>query len=133
MSQEQQGAEQAPDLNNELKARKEKLVALREQGIPFPNDFRRENVSDKLHAEFGEKTAEELEDLNVEVTIAGRMMTRRIMGKASFATLQDVGGRIQIYVSRDDLPEVIYNEQFKKWDLGDILGAKGRLFKTKTG
>ncbi|HHR6029268.1 TPA: lysine--tRNA ligase [Providencia alcalifaciens] len=133
MSQEQQGAEQAPDLNNELKARKEKLVALREQGIPFPNDFRRENVSDKLHAEFGEKTAEELEDLNVEVTIAGRMMTRRIMGKASFATLQDVGGRIQIYVSRDDLPEGIYNEQFKKWDLGDILGAKGRLFKTKTG
>ncbi|HHR6023265.1 TPA: lysine--tRNA ligase [Providencia alcalifaciens] len=133
MSQEQQGAEHAPDLNNELKARKEKLVALREQGIPFPNDFRRENVSDKLHAEFGEKTAEELEDLNVEVTIAGRMMTRRIMGKASFATLQDVGGRIQIYVSRDDLPEGIYNEQFKKWDLGDILGAKGRLFKTKTG
>ena len=63
MSQEQQGAEQAPDLNNELKARKEKLVALREQGIPFPNDFRRENVSDKLHAEFGEKSAEELEDL----------------------------------------------------------------------
>lgn len=133
MSQEQQGAEHAPDLNNELKARKEKLVALREQGIPFPNDFRRENVSDKLHAEFGEKTAEELEDLNVEVTIAGRMMTRRIMGKASFATLQDVGGRIQIYVSRGDLPEGIYNEQFKKWDLGDILGAKGRLFKTKTG
>ncbi len=133
MSQEQQGAEQAPDLNNELKARKEKLVALREQGIPFPNDFRRENVSDKLHAEFGEKSAEELEDLNIEVTIAGRMMTRRIMGKASFATLQDVGGRIQIYVSRDDLPEGIYNEQFKKWDLGDILGAKGRLFKTKTG
>ncbi len=133
MSQEQQGAEQAPDLNNELKARKEKLVALREQGIPFPNDFRRENVSYKLHAEFGEKSAEELEDLNIEVTIAGRMMTRRIMGKASFATLQDVGGRIQIYVSRDDLPEGIYNEQFKKWDLGDILGAKGRLFKTKTG
>ncbi|MGL5953515.1 Lysine--tRNA ligase [Providencia rustigianii] len=133
MSQEQQGVEQAPDLNNELKVRKEKLAALREKGIAFPNDFRRENISDKLHAEFGEKTAEELEDLNIDVTIAGRMMTRRIMGKASFATLQDVGGRIQIYVSRDDLPEGVYNEQFKKWDLGDILGAKGRLFKTKTG
>ncbi|SUC27911.1 Lysine--tRNA ligase [Providencia rustigianii] len=133
MSQEQQGVEQAPDLNNELKVRKEKLAALREKGIAFPNDFRRENISDKLHAEFDEKTAEELEDLNIDVTIAGRMMTRRIMGKASFATLQDVGGRIQIYVSRDDLPEGVYNEQFKKWDLGDILGAKGRLFKTKTG
>lgn len=133
MSQEQQGAEQAPDLNNELKARKEKLVALREKGIPFPNDFRRENISDKIHAQYDDKTSEELEDLNIEVSIAGRMMTRRIMGKASFATLQDVGGRIQIYVSRDDLAEGIYNEQFKKWDLGDILGAKGRLFKTKTG
>lgn len=133
MSQEQQGVEQAPDLNNELKARKEKLAALREKGIPFPNDFRREDISDKIHAQYDDKTPEELEDLNIEVSIAGRMMTRRIMGKASFATLQDVGGRIQIYVSRDDLAEGIYNEQFKKWDLGDILGAKGRLFKTKTG
>ncbi len=78
-------------------------------------------------------SAEELETANVEVSIAGRMMTRRIMGKASFATLQDMGGRIQLYVSRDDLPEGIYNEQFKKWDLGDILGARGRVFKTKTG
>ncbi|MEX0423124.1 lysine--tRNA ligase [Providencia rettgeri] len=133
MSQEQQGVEQAPDLNNELKTRKEKLAALREKGIPFPNDFRREDISDKIHAQYDDKTSEELEDLNIEVSIAGRMMTRRIMGKASFATLQDVGGRIQIYVSRDDLAEGIYNEQFKKWDLGDILGAKGRLFKTKTG
>ncbi len=79
------------------------------------------------------KENEELEALGVEVTVAGRMMTRRIMGKASFVTLQDVGGRIQLYVSRDDLPEGVYNEQFKKWDLGDILGARGKLFKTKTG
>jgi lysyl-tRNA synthetase class 2 len=61
------------------------------------------------------------------------MMTRRIMGKASFVTLQDVGGRIQLYVARDDLAEGVYNDQFKKWDLGDILGARGKLFKTKTG
>lgn len=133
MSQQQQGAEQAPDLNNELQSRKEKLVALREKGIPFPNDFRREITSEKIHTQYDDKSNEELEDLNIEVSIAGRMMTRRIMGKASFATLQDMGGRIQIYVSRDDLAEGIYNEQFKKWDLGDILGAKGRLFKTKTG
>ncbi|MDC9623059.1 lysine--tRNA ligase [Xenorhabdus sp. XENO-7] len=133
MSQQQQGAEQAPDLNNELKTRREKLAALRGNGIAFPNDFRRENISEDLHAKYDDKTQEELEALNIEVTVAGRMMTRRIMGKASFATLQDVGGRIQVYVSRDDLPEGIYNEQFKKWDLGDILGARGKLFKTKTG
>ncbi|MBG0749431.1 MULTISPECIES: lysine--tRNA ligase [Pectobacterium] len=128
-----QGADQVQDLNNELKTRREKLVALRETGIAFPNDFRRDSTSDRLHAEFDGKENEELEELGVEVTVAGRMMTRRIMGKASFVTLQDVGGRIQLYVSRDDLAEGIYNEQFKKWDLGDILGARGKLFKTKTG
>ncbi|MBD2812222.1 lysine--tRNA ligase [Xenorhabdus sp. Vera] len=133
MSQQQQGAEQAPDLNNELKTRREKLATLRSDGIAFPNDFRRENISEDLHAKYDDKTKEELEELGIEVTVAGRMMTRRIMGKASFATLQDVGGRIQIYVSRDDLPEGIYNTQFKKWDLGDILGARGKLFKTQTG
>ncbi|MDC9596649.1 lysine--tRNA ligase [Xenorhabdus anantnagensis] len=133
MSQQQQGAEQAPDLNNELKTRREKLAALRSNGIAFPSDFRRENISEDLHAKYDDKTKEELEELDIEVTIAGRMMTRRIMGKASFATLQDMGGRIQIYVSRDDLPEGIYNTQFKKWDLGDILGARGKLFKTQTG
>ena len=134
MSEQQaQGADAVVDLNNELKTRREKLAALREQGVPFPNDFRRDHTSDQLHADFDGKENEELEALNIEVAVAGRMMTRRIMGKASFVTLQDVGGRIQLYVSRDDLPEGIYNEQFKKWDLGDILGAKGKLFKTKTG
>lgn len=131
--QHAQGADAVVDLNNELKTRREKLANLREQGIAFPNDFRRDHTSDQLHAEFGGKENEELEALNIEVAVAGRMMTRRIMGKASFVTLQDVGGRIQLYVARDDLPEGVYNEQFKKWDLGDILGAKGKLFKTKTG
>lgn len=131
--QKPQVAEQAQELNSELQARREKLAALREKGIAFPNDFRREHISDQLHAEYGSKENEELEALNIEVTVAGRMMTRRIMGKASFVTLQDVGGRIQLYVSRDDLPEGVYNEEFKKWDLGDILGARGKLFKTKTG
>ena len=134
MSEQQaQGAEQALDLNNELQSRREKLVALRENGIAFPNDFRRDTTSDQLHAEYGSKENEELESLGIEVTVAGRMMTRRIMGKASFVTLQDMGGRIQLYVARDDLPEGLYNEQFKKWDLGDILGARGKLFRTKTG
>lgn len=120
MSEQQaQGTDAVVDLNNELKSRREKLAALREQGIPFPNDFRRDRTSDQLHADFDAKENEELEALNIEVSVAGRMMTRRIMGKASFVTLQDVGGRIQLYVSRDDLPEGIYNEQFKKWDLGE--------------
>lgn len=130
--QHAQGADAVVDLNNELKTRREKLANLRER-IAFPNDFRRDHTSDQLHAEFDGKENEELEALNIEVAVAGRMMTRRIMGKASFVTLQDVGGRIQLYVARDDLPEGVYNEQFKKWDLGDILGAKGKLFKTKTG
>ena len=134
MSEQQaQGVEAAVDLNNELKSRREKLAALRKQGVAFPNDFRRDTTADKLHAEFDGKENEELEALNIEVSVAGRMMTRRIMGKASFVTLQDMGGRIQLYVARDDLPEGVYNEQFKKWDLGDILGARGKLFKTKTG
>ncbi|MGM7565217.1 lysine--tRNA ligase [Proteus mirabilis] len=133
MSQQQQGAEQAPDLNNELQTRREKLSALRDNGNAFPNDFRRDAMSDELHQKYDAMSAEELDAANVEVAIAGRMMTRRIMGKASFATLQDMGGRIQLYVSRDDLPEGVYNEQFKKWDLGDILGGRGRVFKTKTG
>jgi len=108
-----QGADAVADLNNELKTRREKLASLREQGIPFPNDFRRDHTSDQLHADFDAKENEELEALNIEVSVAGRMMTRRIMGKASFVTLQDVGGRIQLYVARDDLPEGVYNEQFK--------------------
>lgn len=132
-SQSQGGAPLAPDLNNELAARREKLAQLRTQGIAFPNDFRRDITSDQLHAAYDERSNEELQELNIEVSIAGRMMTRRIMGKASFVTLQDVGGTIQLYVARDELAEGVYNEQFKKWDLGDILGARGKVFKTKTG
>ncbi|WP_294912401.1 lysine--tRNA ligase [Tatumella sp. UBA2305] len=134
MSEQQpQHADDSQELNNELKSRREKLAALRQNGVAFPNDFRRDTLSDKLHKQFDDKDSEQLEDLGIEVSVAGRMMTRRIMGKASFVTLQDNGGRIQLYVSRDDLPEGYYNEQFKKWDLGDILGARGKLFKTKTG
>mgnify|MGYP004711905237 FL=1 len=134
MSEQQpQSADAAVELNNELKTRREKLSALRASGLAFPNDFRRDSLSNQLLESYGEKSNEELEALGIEVSVAGRMMTRRIMGKASFVTLQDVGGRIQLYVSRDDRAEGIYNEQFKKWDLGDILGARGKLFRTKTG
>ncbi|WMQ74896.1 MAG: Lysine--tRNA ligase [Sodalis sp.] len=132
-SHSRDGAPQALDFNNELRSRQEKLTQLRQQGTAFPNDFRRDAVSDQLHARYGEKSNEKLEALNIEVSIAGRMMTRRVMGKASFVTLQDMGGKIQLYVAHDNLPEGQYNERFKKWDLGDILGARGKLFKTRTG
>src|SRR5690606_6720123 len=82
---------------------------------------------------YGELSKDELAQREIRVSVAGRMMTRRIMGKASFATLQDMSGRIQVYVARDNLAEGFYNEQFKKWDLGDIIGASGVLFKTNTG
>ncbi|VDZ74890.1 lysyl-tRNA synthetase [Atlantibacter hermannii] len=121
--QHAQNADATVDLNNELQTRREKLAQLREQGVAFPNDFRRDHTSDQLHAEFDGKENEELEALNVEVAVAGRMMTRRIMGKASFVTLQDVGGRIQLYVARDDLPEGVYNEQFKKMGSGRYPGG----------
>ena len=110
--QHAQGADAVVDLNNELKTRREKLANLREQGIAFPNDFRRDHTSDQLHAEFDGKENEELEALNIEVAVAGRMMTRR-MGKASFVTLQDVGGRIQLYVARDDLPKAFTTSSSK--------------------
>lgn len=129
--QETRGANEAIDFNDELRNRREKLAALRQQGVAFPNDFRRDHTSDQLHEEFDAKDNQELESLNIEVSVAGRMMTRRIMGKASFVTLQDVGGRIQLYVARDSLPEGVYNDQFKKWDLGDIIGPAVRCLRRK--
>lgn len=89
--QETRGANEAIDFNDELRNRREKLAALRQQGVAFPNDFRRDHTSDQLHEEFDAKDNRELESLNIEVSVAYRMMTRRIMGKASFVTLQDVG------------------------------------------
>ena len=121
------------DEQEQIRQRREKLTNLREDGIAFPTDFRRDAVAGQLLAAYAEKSAEQLEAEPIRVKIAGRMMTRRIMGKAAFCHLQDMSGQIQVYVSRDSLPEGFYNEQFKKWDIGDILGAEGELFKTKVG
>ena len=120
------------DENKLIAQRREKLSKLREQGNAYPNHFRRDSLSANLHAEYDSLNKEELADKNVQVTVAGRMMLQRIMGKASFASIKDMSGSIQLFVQRDSLPEGFYNEHFKKWDLGDILGAKGVLFKTKT-
>lgn len=126
-------SEAQQDEQEQIKQRRNKLTALRENGIAFPTDFRRNVISGELLAEYGEKTAEQLEQEPVRVKVAGRMMTRRIMGKASFCHIQDMSGKLQLYVTRDTLPEGFYNEQFKKWDIGDIVGAEGVLFKTKVG
>jgi lysyl-tRNA synthetase class 2 len=124
--------QQPLDENEQIALRRQKLAELRAQGQAFPNDFRRNVVAGELHAEYGDKDGAEIETRNVRCKVAGRIMTRRVMGKASFAHLQDMSGRIQVYVTRDAIGEARYDE-FKRWDIGDIVGAEGTLFKTKTG
>ncbi|WP_020564697.1 lysine--tRNA ligase [Methylosarcina fibrata] len=116
-----------------IKQRRAKLKMLRENGIAFPTDFRRNVIAGEVLAEYGEKTKEELEAEPVRVKVAGRIMTRRVMGKASFCHIQDMSGQIQLYITRDALPEGFYNDHFKKWDIGDIVGAEGAIFKTNMG
>src|SRR5438477_8821416 len=115
--------------NKLIEERRAKLKALRALDNAYPNDFRKTDFADALHRLWGEKSKEELEKEKPPATVAGRMMLKRVMGKASFATLQDGTGRIQIYVSN----EVKDYEAFKHWDLGDILGVEGALFRTMKG
>jgi len=124
--------DEALDENKLIAQRREKLSAMREQGNAFPNDFRRDILAAECHEQYDSKSKEELQELDVKVSIAGRMMAKRIMGKASFAQVQDMSGRIQLFLQRDALPEGLYNDGFKKWDIGDIVGAEGTLFKTQT-
>jgi lysyl-tRNA synthetase class 2 len=120
------------DENQIIAERRGKLAALRAHGNAYPNDFRRDALGAELHAAYDASSNEELETLNRNVSVAGRMMLKRVMGKASFATIQDMSGRIQLYVTTDAVGADVH-DAFKHWDLGDIVGATGRLFKTKTG
>ncbi|MCH8079753.1 MAG: lysine--tRNA ligase [Proteobacteria bacterium] len=120
------------DIDELIAQRREKLEKLREAEQAYPNDFRRDSLADELHQTHGESDKETLESVRIHVSVAGRMMTRRVMGKASFAHIQDMSGKIQLYVRRDELPEGLYDE-FKHWDLGDIIGAEGQLMKTNKG
>jgi len=121
------------DENQIIHERREKLAAIRQQGgIAFPNDFNREHYAGDLHAAYNERSKEELEVAGIKVQLAGRMMLKRVMGKASFATLQDMTGKVQIYIS-NDVTGTDTHEAFKHWDLGDILGVSGTLFKTNKG
>lgn len=139
---DQQGNEVVQqDENHVIAERREKLKAIRAAakangGAAFPNDFKPEHKAAELHSEFGGFDKEVLDPKEVRVSVAGRMMLKRVMGKASFATIQDSTGRIQLFISKDNLTgdnaEALY-EAFKHWDLGDILAAEGLMFKTKTG
>ncbi|MFN3919544.1 MAG: lysine--tRNA ligase [Methylohalobius sp.] len=120
------------DSQDLIAQRKAKLAALRETAIAYPADFRRSSIASELHARYGDKSSDFFDQQPIRVRVAGRMMSRRIMGKASFCHLQDYSGRIQLYLTRDGLPDGLY-ERFKHFDIGDILGAEGVLFKTKTG
>jgi lysyl-tRNA synthetase class 2 len=120
------------DANQIIAERRAKLAALRSTGLAYPNDFDRQHYADTLHSEYGERNHDELEADQIKVSIAGRMMLKRVMGKASFATIQDMSGRMQLFISNNDTGEDAH-AAFKHYDLGDILGAEGVLFKTKTG
>src|SRR5580700_7298042 len=120
------------DTNELIAQRRAKLKTLREQNKAYPNDFRRDTFVKKLHATYTDKSEAEFEAEPVHVSIAGRIMTRRLMGKASFVHLKDMSGRIQLYIKQDTVSPEVY-ENFLQWDLGDIIGVKGTLMKTKTG
>ena len=130
------------DDNQIIAERREKLKAIREKaqqggGVAFPNDFKPADRAQDLHDRYNHMTKEELEPLAVRASVAGRMMLKRVMGKASFATVQDgsVGssaGRIQIYLNNESVGAEML-ATFKHWDMGDIIAAEGTLFKTRTG
>ena len=139
MSENQNSTENLPvqDDNHVIAERREKLKAIRQQGVAFPNDFKPTHSAAPLQVNYAHLDNEALDPQAITVSIAGRMMLKRVMGKASFATVQDTSGRIQLFISKDNLAaagasEEIY-ESFKHWDLGDIIAATGVLFKTKTG
>ena len=120
------------DTNQIIEERRTKLTALREAGIAFPNDFRRNNLASDLHKKHGNQSNDALEKDPISVEVAGRMILKRVMGKASFATIQDMSGHIQLYITNDITGESVH-AAFKHFDLGDILGAHGILFITKSG
>ena len=120
------------DENRLIALRREKLNELRKEGNAFPNDFRRNVLNAELAAEYAETDSDILKAGTRRVKIAGRLMTKRVMGKASFATIRDMSGDMQLYVKRDDLAEGVY-PAFKRWDLGDIIAAEGTMFRTQKG
>ena len=124
--------DQHDDENRLIAERRRKLDAQRERDVAFPNDFRRNARAMRLHSTYEDLDNDALVAKNIEVRVAGRMMAKRMMGKSNFIKLQDVTGQIQVFVFRPDLPEDTF-AQFKTWDVGDIVAATGKLFRTRTG
>ncbi len=126
--------QQAPqrDENHVIATRRDKLAAMRSSGQAYPNDFRRDTLADFLHGRYGAEDAAALEQQSEVHAIAGRLMAKRVMGKASFGQIQDMSGRIQIFVQLNAVGEGQY-ETFKHADVGDILGVRGTMFRTKAG
>ncbi len=120
------------DENEQIAQRRAKLAELRLQGNAFPNDFHRDSLAADLMRDFNTLDHEQLDVKKIHCKVAGRIMTRRLMGKASFVHLQDMSGKLQLYVKESEVSPEVY-EQFKRWDIGDIIAAEGNLFKTKTG
>ncbi len=121
------------DENDIVASRRQKLVELRRRGAGYPNGFERSDFAAELHAEYGDLTKEGLEEKVVEVRVAGRIMLRRVMGKASFITVQDDSHRIQCYLRQQDLGEAAYKEFDELYDRGDIVGVTGTMMRTKKG
>ena len=119
------------DENRLIAERREKLRALRGQGIAFPNDFRPDAFAGDLQRQFDGKDAAAIESSTQRVKVAGRMLLKRGQGKVSFVQIQDMSGRIQLFVQANALGEVY--TAFKSWDVGDIVGAEGPLMRTQTG
>lgn len=130
--QNQTNPVEAVDENKLIAERRKKLAAIRARGIAYPNQFRPTHQAAEILNRYATADEETLTNAGT-FSIAGRMMAKRIMGKAAFAQVQDDSGRLQIYAQRDALPENFYNEQFKTFDVGDIIGVTGTLFRTKTG
>ena len=122
---------QDSDENKLIAERRAKLEQLRRAGNAFPNDYRRNALAAQLHSAFGDRAPEWLEANPARVNVGGRMLFKRVMGKASFAKIADRTGQIQLFLQQDALGEAY--EAFKSWDVGDIVGAAGVLFKTRTG
>ena len=126
----------AADENKLIAERRAKLDKLRvdsvsKGGVAFPNDFRRDALADQLHTAYGERPPEWFEHNAIRVKVGGRMLIKRVQGKTSFAKIADRTGQIQLFLQKEPLGEVY--EDFKHWDVGDVLGAQGALFKTRTG
>ena len=116
--------------NHLIEERRKKLAELRKADLAFPNDFKRKDLAQELKDDLDQFSKAELEKKKKKASVAGRVMLRRMMGKASFTTIQDFSGRIQLYVRADEISNY---DEFKNYDLGDIVGVEGTVFKTNTG